>query len=213
MNDTINKEIQAITQRLREVIEQSHKSYADLEKLTGIPKSTIQRYATGQFKRIPIDNIQLIAKALNASDRYIMGWETPSEDLIPASGLVKLYDGIPAGAPAFLDEYVVDHIATTLPHPEDYAAIIVHGESMINAGIPNGCTVMIKRQPCAENGQIVACRVNGDAVTLKRFSQQGDIVVLSPENPAFTPIIVPASDFENGSAQILGVLKQVIINY
>lgn len=195
---------------LRELRTAAGLTQSELAKRLKVAKSTISMYESG--KRMPrFEDLEAIADFFNVSlDRLS---SNASPDFSPATGLVKLYDGIPAGAPALLDEYVVDHIPTTLPHPEDYAAIIVHGESMINAGIPNGCTVMIKRQPCAENGQIVACRVNGESVTLKRFSQQGDTVVLSPANPAFSPIVVPVSDFENGAAQILGVLKQVIINY
>ncbi len=195
---------------LRELRTAAGLTQSELAKRLKVAKSTISMYESG--KRMPrFEDLEAIADFFNVSlDRLS---SNTSPDLIPASGLVKLYDGIPAGVPALLDEYVVDYIPTTLPHPEEYAAIIVHGESMINAGIPDGCTVMIKRQSCAENGQIVACRVNEDSVTLKRFSQHGDAVVLSPENPAFAPIVVPVRDFENGVAQILGVLKQVIINF
>lgn len=195
---------------LRRMLDEKHQKSIDLARFLGVSKTIVSEWING--KRFPrMDKVDKMCVFFNCSRSDLM--DEPSTDLSPATGLVKLYDGIPAGVPALLDEYVVDHIPTALPHPEEYAAIIVHGESMINAGIPNGCTVMIKRQPCAENGQIVACRVNGESVTLKRFSQMGDTVVLSPENPAFSPIVVPVSDFENGTAQILGVLKQVIINY
>ena len=210
MKESINNEVSLIVSRLRKAIEVSGYSYYELEKLTGIPKSTIQRYATGNFKRLPFNNIEKIAEACHVSARTILGWESP--EMKSATGYVKLYDGIPAGAPAFLDEQVIDHLPTLLPHPENYAAIKVHGDSMIGAGIIDGCTVMIKKQECAEDGQIVACRVNNEEVTLKRFRQQGDTVLLMPENPNYSPIIVPVSDFENGSAQILGVLVQIIID-
>ena len=83
---------------------------------------------------------------------------------------------------------------------------------MINAGIPDGCKVLCLKQNAAENGQIVCCRVNGDEATLKRFKQQGDMVVLMPENPTFDPQFFPISSFENGDAEILGVVKQIIID-
>jgi repressor LexA len=198
------------SENLRRLLRENHKKAQELADFLGVSKVTVSEWVNCK-KQPRMDKVDRMCVFFNCTRSDLM--DEPSENLSPATGLVKLYDGIPAGAPALLDEYVVDHIPTTLPHPEDYAAIIVHGESMINAGIPNGCTVMIIRQPCAENGQIVACRVNGESVTLKRFSQQGDTVVLSPANPAFSPIVVPVSDFENGAAQILGVLKQVIINY
>ena len=72
-------ELQEIVKRLKESIERSGLSYVDLEKKTGIAKSSIQRYANGATKKIPIDAIQTIAKAVGVSAAYIMGWEDKEE--------------------------------------------------------------------------------------------------------------------------------------
>lgn len=56
-------DIQGIIDRLKLSIEKSKLSYVELEKKTGIAKSSIQRYANGTTKKIPIDAIQAIAKA------------------------------------------------------------------------------------------------------------------------------------------------------
>ena len=63
-----------VSERLYAEIEKAGISYGELSKMTGIPKSSIQRYATGQTK-IPIDCIPLLASALDVSGRYLMGWE------------------------------------------------------------------------------------------------------------------------------------------
>lgn len=65
-----------IATRLRKCIEESRFTYAELEKKTGIAKSSIQRYASGVTKKIPIDAIQAIARALGVSPEYILGWES-----------------------------------------------------------------------------------------------------------------------------------------
>ena len=88
---------------------------------------------------------------------------------------------------------------------EEYFAIRVKGDSMINAGIFNGDIAIIRPQNYADNGQIVACRVNGGKVTLKRFKQQGDTVLLLPENPKHDPLAVPCADFNKGYAEMYGV--------
>ena len=85
----------------------------------------------------------------------------------------------------------------------------VKGDSMINAGIHAGDLVLIRKQSFAENGQIIAARVNSNEATLKRYKQSGDAVVLLPENPAYDLQIVPARDFISGDAQIIGVALQV----
>ena len=71
------------SERIRALIEQSGKSYQDLEKLTGIKKSSLQRYASGVTTKIPLDVIEKLSVAFNVTQEYLMGWEekenSPSE--------------------------------------------------------------------------------------------------------------------------------------
>ncbi|WP_243238901.1 helix-turn-helix domain-containing protein [Clostridium botulinum] len=50
-------------------------SYQDLADKTGLSKSTLQRYETGSIKNMPLDKLGILAKALNVSPAYLMGWE------------------------------------------------------------------------------------------------------------------------------------------
>ena len=65
--------------------------------------------------------------------------------------------------------------------------------------------MLIRKQSTAEDGQIVAARVNDDEAILKRFKRQGDIVLLLPENQAYAPRIIPIKDFETGYAATIGI--------
>ena len=196
-----------INERIKNIRLQKNMSQQELAERVGYKTaSAINKIELG-LRDVKQSKIADYAKALNVTVTELMGWET--SEPTTTTGLIKLYDGIPAGAPAFLDDQVIDYIPTLLPNPNDYAGIKVHGDSMIGRSIIDGCTVIIKKQDCADNGQIVACRVNNDEVTLKIFSQQGNTVVLSPANPNYSPIIVPVSEFENGSAQILGVAVKI----
>ena len=211
--------INTIIARLKRAVEESNLSYAQLEQKSGVPKSNIQRYVTGQTKKIPIDNLKAIARALNVSASYLMGWDSdkdssaPGTEAVPVqiTGFIPVYGEIPAGVPAFEEQRIIDYISTTYAHPDEYFGLKVKGTSMINAGIPNGCYVTIHKQNYADNGDIVACRVNGEEVTLKRFRQQGGTVMLIPENPEYSPILINASDFSDGSAQIIGVATDVTL--
>ena len=75
----------------------------------------------------------------------------------------------------------------------EHYALTVEGDSMINAGILDGDTVIIERTDNAENGQIVVALVDGFEVTLKRLRRQGSSIALEPENPAYQTRILPAS--------------------
>ena len=72
-------EIELITKRLKAAIEGSGLSFVQLAERTGIPKSTLQRWATGQIKRIPVDSISVIASVVGVSAKWIMGWDGTSE--------------------------------------------------------------------------------------------------------------------------------------
>ena len=61
--------------RIKALVEDSGKSYQELEKITGIKKSSLQRYASGVTTKIPLDAIEKLAKAFNVSQEYILGWE------------------------------------------------------------------------------------------------------------------------------------------
>ena len=62
------------SERIKTLIEQSGKSYQELEKYTGIKKSSLQRYASGITAKIPLDVIEKLSKYFNVSQEYLMGW-------------------------------------------------------------------------------------------------------------------------------------------
>lgn len=190
----------------------AHMTLDDVAKIIDVTKQTVQKYESGVITNIPSDKIEGMAKAFGCSPAELMGWENKSNDIIPITGMVPILSSIPAGVPVLALENIEGYLPVVVKNPEEYFAFRVHGTSMINAGIPDGALVLIHQQSTAENGQIVACRVNGEEATLKRFKQIGETVVLMPENPDFQPIVVKCSDFDRGSAEIIGVAKQIIVD-
>ena len=69
-----------INERLHWSIVLSGYSYGDLAKITGIPKSAIQRYATGETEKIPLDRLEKLADALHVSAQHLMGWEEEEKE-------------------------------------------------------------------------------------------------------------------------------------
>lgn len=61
-------------EKIKHLIEESSLSYSDLEKMTGISKSALQRYASGATKKLPIDVVEKLATALGTTAAHIMGW-------------------------------------------------------------------------------------------------------------------------------------------
>ena len=72
-----------ISKRILDIILSKEISYGELSDRTGIPKSALQRYATGETEKIPIDRLQIIAKAIGTTTAYLMGWEDTGDPLSP----------------------------------------------------------------------------------------------------------------------------------
>lgn len=82
------KELTDLIERIKERRLKLEMSYQDLSDATGISKSTLQRYETGYIKKVPINQIEILAKALHTTPSYLMGWdntvtEAPSAPLTP----------------------------------------------------------------------------------------------------------------------------------
>lgn len=183
----------------------------DVGRAVGVGKSTVRKWENGDIANMRRDKIASLASALHTTPGYLMGWEKDDESAIASTGMVPVIGTIPAGVPILADENIEGYLPTMVKHPDEYFFLRVRGESMINAGIPSGALVLIHRQNCAEDRQIVACRVNGDEATLKRFKQVKDTIILMPENPNYQPILVNCKDFADGYAEIIGIVKQIII--
>ena len=65
--------------RIKKLIEESGKTYKELEKSTGVKKSSLHRYATGSTTKIPLDVIDKLEKAFGVPRGYIMGWQAEQE--------------------------------------------------------------------------------------------------------------------------------------
>ena len=122
---------------------------------------------------------------------------------------LSLYGKIAAGTPieALRDHSMQVDVPATLLGRGDHYALEVDGESMIDAGILDGDTVVIERTEHAGNGDIVVALVEGSEVTLKRLRRKGDSVALEPANANFeTRIYRP--DQVNIQGRLVGLLRK-----
>lgn len=130
--------------------------------------------------------------------------ETGVGDAHPAPTYVPVVGRIAAGGPVLAEEAVED----VFPLPRQLVGegslflLRVQGDSMVDAAICNGDWVVVRQQPVAEQGEVVAAMIDGEA-TVKTFKRRGGKVLLLPANPAYEPI--PGDD-----ATILGRVVAVL---
>ena len=129
------------------------------------------------------------------------------KSVLSATREVPLLGRVPAGKP-FLSEENIDGMITI---PDDIGsgerfALLVKGDSMIDAGIMDGDRVIMKQQESAENGEIVCALINGEA-TLKRFFKKDGVITLKAENEKYAPIVVSEGEFRI-AGRIVGLLRK-----
>ena len=151
--------------------------------------------------------INRIADFFNVSTDYLLGrTDNPLPNVVDLGDetLCPLVGQVVAGMPIEAQENLEGYIYISYKPADEYFALRVHGESMVGAGIPDGAIVVVHKQNCADNRQIVVAMLNGEQ-TVKRFLRVDDTIILQPENPSLSPIVVSKKD----DLLILGVVKEV----
>src|SRR5690606_18552937 len=116
---------------------------------------------------------------------------------------------IAAGTPI---EAIQTHSHTIAVPPEmlgagEHYALEVRGDSMIEAGIFDGDTVLIKKQESASTGEIIVALVDDEEATLKRLRRKGNTVALEAANPAYETRIFPP-DRVKVQGRLVGLLRK-----
>jgi repressor LexA len=130
--------------------------------------------------------------------------DVAGSDALPEPTFVPVLGRIAAGGPILAEEAVED----VFPLPRELVGegalflLKVVGDSMVDAAICDGDWVVVRQQNVADNGDIVAAMIDGEA-TVKTFKRTGGQIWLMPHNPAFDPI--PGND-----AAVLGKVVTVI---
>ncbi|MGB9222104.1 transcriptional repressor LexA [Mycobacterium sp.] len=130
--------------------------------------------------------------------------DVSGSDALPEPTYVPVLGRIAAGGPILAEQAVED----VFPLPRELVGegtlflLKVVGDSMVEAAICDGDWVVVRQQHVADNGDIVAAMIDGEA-TVKTFKRAGGQIWLMPHNPAFDPI--PGND-----ATVLGKVVTVI---
>ncbi len=125
----------------------------------------------------------------------------------PTPAFVPLLGTIAAGGPILAEQA----IESVFPLPREIVGegtlflLNVRGDSMIEAAITDGDWVVVRQQPVAENGEIVAAMIDGEA-TIKTLTRRDGHVWLLPANPAYDPI---AGDDATVLGRVVAVLRRL----
>jgi repressor LexA len=171
----------------------------DLKSKSGIHRLITGLEERGFIRRLPhraraLEIIKLPNNLNKKTDRYsanvIRGNFThgdneiiSSQDTAEIPFLGKIAAGLPKEAISDQTNYIT--IPLNMSGLSKRYALEVDGDSMIDAGIHNGDTVVIEKCDTAENGTIVVALIDDIEATLKRIRKKGDLIALEPENSSY----------------------------
>ncbi|MDP6814254.1 MAG: transcriptional repressor LexA, partial [Alphaproteobacteria bacterium] len=122
---------------------------------------------------------------------------------------MPLYGRIAAGTPieALRDPNSFVDVPIGMLDRGEHFALEVAGDSMIDAGILDGDTVVLRRSETADNGTIVVALIDDEEATLKRLRRKGNSVALEPANQSYETRIFPP-DRVKIQGQLIGLLRR-----
>lgn len=203
------------------------KDALDLRSKSGIHRLITALEERGFIRRLPhraraLEIIKLPEAAVNAPRnarrrgfspsvigggraRPAPGEAQPVREAAPVPVMGRISAGVPRSA--------IEDFSHSLPLPQDFLssgehfALEVKGDSMIDAGILDGDTVVCRRTDSAETGDIIVALVDNEEATLKRFRRKGQSIALEAANPAYeTRIFGP--DRIRIQGRLIGLLRR-----
>lgn len=151
-----------------------------------LPDAAIQQRPPRGFSPSVIEGSSAPASVMrerSAAPRPPLRPVSSATDIIDVPMMGRIAAGVPIEAIQQKSHAV--HIPADMLGPGEHFALEVNGDSMIDAGILDGDTVIIRRTERAENGEIVVALIDDEEATLKRLRRRGNTIALEAANPQF----------------------------
>lgn len=169
-------------------------------------------YSYWENDKVKIDNESLIklSRLFGKTTDYLMGI-TEHEDLSVVR--IPVLGAIPAGIPLEAIEEIIDYEElpkSLLSGGREYFALQVKGDSMYPEFLP-GDTVIVRKTPICESGDVCVVYVNGYDATLKRVRLNNDekSLTLVPVNPSYPPRTYTHEEISTVPVSIAGVVVEL----
>lgn len=178
------------------------------EKL-GLQKSAIAKYENGRVENIKRSVIADMARILNCSPSYLMGWDDSSKPSRKGV-IINVLGRVAAGIPIDAVEDIIDteEITEELAKTGEFFGLQIHGDSMI-PNICDGDIVIVRQQDDAESGDIVIATINGDEATCKRLRKYYGGIELISNNPSYKPFEFSNEEIQSKPVRIIGKVVEL----
>ena len=196
-----------VGQRIFEARKRRKISRKEIADFLQVHETTIKRYEDGNTKKLPTDRLEKIAKYLNTSIEYLMGWEEEEK----TQGLkIHVLGTVAAGIPISAVEDILDYeeVPQSWENQGEFFALKIKGDSM-EPRMESGDVVIVKQQPDANSGDTVIVLVNGDDATCKKLQKTENGIMLVSTNPNYLPMFFTNEEIVTKPVVILGKVVEL----
>lgn len=196
-----------VGQRIFEARKRRKISRKEVADFLQVHETTIKRYEDGNTKKLPTDRLEKIAKYLNTSIEYLMGWE---EEQKPQGIKIPVLGTVAAGIPISAVEDILDYeeIPQTWKNQGEFFGLRIKGDSM-KPDINDGDTVIVRQQSTANNGDVIIALVNGDDATCKKFEKLDNGIILISNNSEYSPMYFSNEEVNIKPVVIIGKVVEL----
>ena len=194
-------------ERLRELRNEKKMTMKDLADKLSLTEQAISMYERNE-RRPNFEKLEEIADFFNIDMNYLLGKSIIKNSYTHEFGeitldklirKIPLYDLISCGTGGFVDDNIIDYVslpASMFSARKEYFAQYAKGDSMTNANINDGDLVIFEKTSTITNGMIGCFCIDENTATCKRLSISNGQIILLPENPSYSPIIVSVESFK-----------------
>lgn len=209
-----------ISERLKYALSVRNMKQVDLVNSTGIGKSSISTYLSGDYEPKQ-RNIYKLAKALQVNEAWLMGKDVPMDMFSPIptvspqcnSVSIPLIGEVAAGYGAYAENNIIDRIdipKSWIKGNVDHVFLRVSGDSM-EPEIHDGDLALIRTQTSVDSGDYAVVVIDGESGVIKRVMYDSNWVELQSINTMYAPRRFEGEDLQR--IRIFGIVRKIIRNY
>ena len=180
-------------ERIRTLRKEHNLTQEELGAKLGVQKAAIQKYEKGTVKNIKRDSLIKLARILDTTPEYILGWDDIPSNIEPEddTDLVKIpvIGRVAAGISCFAENNVIDYEPVpkyAVRGGEQYAFLRVVGDSMYPMFM-EGDLVLVRCQTSVDSGSYAVVTIDGEDGVVKRVVYGDDFIELQSINPMYPP--------------------------
>lgn len=205
-----------IGERIKMLRTQQGLTLEEVGTRVGVGKSTVRKWESGQIANMRRDKIALLAKALNVTPTYLMGWKeeaAPARPVVPDAipytpmPLVRVAGAVRCGPGGLAIEEDLGYERADVPSPKDYIYLRATGDSMAPQ-ICEGDLALVHLQPDVESGELAVVVIDGEEGMLKRVIKREGALILQSFNASVEPRIVVGEALND--VMIVGKVVQTV---